>query len=144
MLYAFRFRLRRLEYALADWPVLQAVYQSLLHLSWIDKLLDNIRVIFTDLYRDQLKKPHTSLVDCDFNAYFDQQVKELEGLADKNVHRAPQLALDDFTPPSSSDNGYDDAPPPIPGLLTGRHKQSIVRALIAKCEILIRPAKTLV
>lgn len=122
------FRLRRSEYALADWPVLQAVYQSLLHLSWIDKLLDNIRVIFTDLYKDQLRKPHTSLVECDFDAYFDQQVKELEGSVDKNALRTPQLALDDFTPPSSSENGYDDAPPPIPGLLTGTHIYSNLRA----------------
>lgn len=116
--YSF-FRLRYSDYALADWPVLQAVYQSLLHLSWIDKLLDNIKVIFTDLYKDQLRKPHTSLVECDFDAYFDQQVKELERSVDKNALRAPQLALDDFTPPSGSENGYDDAPPPIPGLLTG-------------------------
>ena len=112
--------LRHSKSALADWPILQAVYQSLLHLSWIDKLLDNIRVIFTDLYKDQLRKPYTSLVECDFDAYFDQQVKELEESADKNSPRAPQQALDDLTPPSDSENGYGDAPPPIPGLLTGK------------------------
>ena len=116
----FFFCLRRSKSALADWPVLQAVYQSLLHLSWIDKLLDNIRVIFTDLYKDHLRKPHTSLVECDFDVYFDQQVKELEGSADKNALRVPQQALDDLTPPSGSENGYEDAPPPIPGLLTGK------------------------
>lgn len=117
----FGFRLRHSEYALADWAVLQAVYQSLLHLSWIDKLLDNIRVIFTDLYKDQLRKPHTSLVECDFDAYFDQQVKELEGSVDKITPRVSPPALDDLTPPSGSENGYYDAPPPIPGLLSGRH-----------------------
>ncbi|KAK3176153.1 hypothetical protein OEA41_007475 [Lepraria neglecta] len=93
-----------------------AVYQSLLHLTWIDKLLDNIRIIFVDLYKDQLKKPHTSIIECDFDGYFDQQVRELEGAAEKNPQRAPQIAFDDLTPPSSSDNGDGILPPPLPGL----------------------------
>jgi signal recognition particle receptor subunit alpha len=92
------------------------VYQSLLHLTWLDKLLDNIRIIFVDLYKDQLKKPHTSIVECDFDGYFDQQVKELEAAAEKNPQRAPQIAVDDLTPPSSSDSGHDMPPPPLPGL----------------------------
>ena len=97
----------------------QAVYQSLLHLSWIDKLLDNIRIIFTDLYKDQLKKPHTSVVECDFDGYFDQQVRELEGAAEKNPQRLAQTALEEVTPPSDSENGYEGPPPPLPGLAPG-------------------------
>ena len=72
-----------------------------------------------DLYRDQFKKPFTSVVECDFDVYFDQQVRELEGLTDKSTLRAPEVFLGDLTPPSSSDNGYDE-PPPVPGLLSGR------------------------
>lgn len=72
-----------------------------------------------DLYRDQLKKPYTSVVDCDFDDYFDQQVRELEGLAAKNDQKAPEVFLGDLTPPSSSENGHDE-PPPLPGLLSGR------------------------
>lgn len=72
-----------------------------------------------DLYRDQLKKPHTSVVNCDFDDYFDQQVRELEGLANKNDQKAPEAFLGDLIPPSSSENGHDE-PPPIPGLLSGR------------------------
>ena len=98
----------------------QAVYQSLLHLSWIDKLLDNIRTIFVDLYKDQLKKPHTSVVECDFDGYFDQQMKELEDLTDKGISTSSRLTNNDFTPPSSSDAGADEAPPPLPGLLKGK------------------------
>ena len=95
----------------------QAVYQSLLHLTWIDKLLDNIRIIFVDLYKDQLKKPHTSVVECDFDGYFDQQVRELEGAAEKNSQQALQVAASDLTPPSSSDSGNQELPPPpLPGL----------------------------
>lgn len=97
----------------------QAVYQSLLHLSWIDKLLDNIRIIFVDLYKDQLKKPHTSVVECDFDGYFDQQVRELESAAEKNSQRVAQPAVEDLTPPSSSENGHEGPPPPLPGLAPG-------------------------
>ena len=97
----------------------QAVYQSLLHLSWIDKLLDNIRIIFLDLYKDQLKKPHTSVVECDFDAYFDQQVRELEVAAQKNSQRIAQPALEEITPSSGSENGHEGLPPPLPGLAPG-------------------------
>lgn len=93
-----------------------AVYRSLLHLSWIDKLVDNIKTLFVDLYGDQLRKPHTTLVQCDFDNYFDQQVRELEK-ADSNqsrkvledVTQREQLSLE------SADLG--DEPPPLPGLL---------------------------
>ena len=94
--------------------VLQAVYQSLLHLTWIDKLLDNIRIIFIDLYGDQLKKPHTSVVECEFDEYFDQQVKELEGAVQRTTEQALAVADDDLTPPSSSDSGGQELLPPLP------------------------------
>ena len=97
----------------------QAVYQSLLHLSWIDKLLDNIRIIFVDLYKDQVKKPHTSIVECDFDGYFDQQVKELESTAATKPQRLAQPALEELNPPSSSENGHEGPPPPLPGLTPG-------------------------
>ncbi|KAM0513040.1 hypothetical protein ACHAPE_008247 [Trichoderma viride] len=55
------------------------VYRSLLHLSWVDKLVDNIKTIFVQLYGDQLTKPHTTLVEChSFDEYFDQQLRELD------------------------------------------------------------------
>ncbi|MCJ1310293.1 hypothetical protein MMC25_003955 [Agyrium rufum] len=101
-----------------------AVYQSLIHLTWVDKLLDNLRTIFVDLYRDQLKNPYSSVVECDgFGVYFDQQTRELEGATEKHVggrsNHGPRE--EDFTPPSSSDAG-DEAmpPPPIPGYVKPR------------------------
>ena len=90
-----------------------------MHLSWIDKLLDNIRIIFTDLYKDQLKKPHTSIVECDFDGYFDQQIRELESAAEKNPQRLAHPALEEVTPPSESENEYEGPPPPLPGLAPG-------------------------
>ncbi|KAF2458109.1 signal recognition particle, alpha subunit, N-terminal-domain-containing protein [Lineolata rhizophorae] len=99
-----------------------AVYQSLLHLSWIDKLLDNVRALFTELYRSQLKRPNTTVVDCGgFDGYFDRQVQELE-------LRASAIATDsgasaaEFTPPSSSgtdrsaEERQEEQPPPMPSL----------------------------
>lgn len=48
-------------------------------MTWVDKLVDNIRTIFVSLYGEQLKKPHTTLVECHgFDEYFDQQLRELD------------------------------------------------------------------
>lgn len=99
---------------------IQAVYQSLLHLSWVDKLLDNIRLIFVDLYGDQIKKPHSIVVECDFDGYFDQQVKELEGSAKDASQKTPQIIHNDSAPISDANNKPEDPFPPIPGLLSDR------------------------
>ncbi|KAL8954644.1 MAG: hypothetical protein Q9183_007001, partial [Haloplaca sp. 2 TL-2023] len=99
---------------------IQAVYQSLLHLSWVDKLLDNIRVIFVDLYGDQLRKPHSTVVECDFDGYFDQQVKELEGSAKDTPQRNPQITQNDSTPTADPTEKPEEPSPPVPGLLSDR------------------------
>ena len=98
--------------------MVQAVYRSLLHLSWIDKLVDNIRTIFVDLYGDQLKKPHTTLVECHFDEYFDQQIRELEKTAlSQDTRNAESAAFVEAAPPSTP-RDYEDEPPPLPGLLS--------------------------
>jgi len=80
----------------------QAVYQSLVHLTWIDKLLDNVRALFVGLYGEQLKKNHPSEVNYDkFNMYFDRQIQELEGTNDRPTSASSTVKL---TPPSSTDN----------------------------------------
>lgn len=97
----------------------QAVYQSLLHLTWIDELLNNIKIIFSDLYKDQLKKPHTSVVECDFDDYFDQQVRELESAAERKPQRGLQSPIENHTLTSSSDFLHEALAPPLPGLGAG-------------------------
>lgn len=75
---------------------LQAVYRSLLHLSWVDKLVDNIRTIFINLYGEQLKKPHTTIVECTgFDNYFDQQLHELDTSTASNPTVQPVRSVDD-------------------------------------------------
>ena len=81
----------------------KAVYQSLLQLTWVDKLLDNLRLIFVDLYGDQLRKPHTTVVECDtFGQYYEQQVKELESSQRAGEHAAPQILVANADAPSET------------------------------------------
>ncbi|KAI1261567.1 SRP54-domain-containing protein [Xylariaceae sp. FL1019] len=90
-----------------------AVYRSLLHLSWIDKLVDNLKTIFVDLYGDQLKKPNTTIVHCHkFNEYFDQQYQELEAGASARGNQPLDLREERSIP----DDLNDDKPPLPPGL----------------------------
>ncbi|KAF2257188.1 P-loop containing nucleoside triphosphate hydrolase protein [Trematosphaeria pertusa] len=90
-----------------------AVYQSLVHLTWIDRLLDNVRALFVGLYGEQLKKEHTSVVNCDkFGPYFERQIQELEGQSDaaSSSTTAPNVKL---TPPSTdNDSAEENAPQP--------------------------------
>lgn len=90
------------------------MYRSLLHLSWIDKLVDNIKTLFVDLYGNQLRKPHTTGVEVHFDKYFDQQIRELEATVATHDLSVPS------TPPRFDQKlaPGDDEPPPIPGLLS--------------------------
>ncbi|KAE8442367.1 hypothetical protein EG329_003438 [Mollisiaceae sp. DMI_Dod_QoI] len=95
-----------------------AVYRSLLHLSWIDKLVDNIKTIFVDLYGDQLRKPHTTIVKCAFNEYFDQQIRELEKTALNQDTKVAELTALRAEAPASIRQDLGDEPPPPPGILS--------------------------
>lgn len=90
------------------------MYRSLLHISWVDKLVDNLKTIFVDLYGDQIKKPNTTIVHChNFGEYFDQQYNELESGSTNKSAQAPATALSSADLDFSSDQ--DEAPLP-PGL----------------------------
>ncbi|KAL4917653.1 signal recognition particle, alpha subunit, N-terminal-domain-containing protein [Aspergillus aurantiobrunneus] len=106
-----------------------AVYQSLLHLGWIDKLLDNISTIFIDLYKDQLKSERARIVEYPFDKYFNQQVRELEdnatagfvsegSAADAEARKDPLVSADNGGPP----------PPPVPGLLKAQPQAALSAA----------------
>ncbi|KAI1654648.1 SRP54-domain-containing protein [Daldinia decipiens] len=92
-----------------------AVYRSLLHLSWIDKLVDNLKTIFIDLYADQLKKPNTTIVECrKFDEYFDQQYRELESSGFANTARP--AAITSLLEENVISGNTGDEPPLPPGL----------------------------
>ena len=98
-------------YSSQSWLTRQAVYRSLLHLSWIDKLVDNIKTIFVNLYGDQLKKPNTTVVEChQFDEYFDQQLKQLEGSTRGGLETSRALEEE------SQSGNLGDAPLTPPGL----------------------------
>ncbi|KAI0195842.1 signal recognition particle, alpha subunit, N-terminal-domain-containing protein [Xylaria flabelliformis] len=100
-----------------------AVYRSLLHLSWIDKLVDNLKTIFVDLYGDQLKKPNTTIVHCHkFDEYFDQQYQELESRGTTKTTHAVDTPLLYFDEEATSGNLGDE--PPLPPGLKQRSKPS--------------------
>lgn len=95
------------------------MYQSLLHLGWIDKLLDNISTIFIDLYKDELRSARARIIEYPFDKYFDQQVRELEANAGASTSDALVAEVKERKDPLvSSDNG-GPPPPPVPGLLKG-------------------------
>ncbi|KAI0020039.1 SRP54-domain-containing protein [Xylariomycetidae sp. FL0641] len=105
-----------------------AVYRSLLHLSWIDKLVDNLKTIFIDLYGDQLRKPHTTLVQChNFDQYFDQQYQELESSATNRVSNPADRAF--LSQEDAASGNFGDEPPLPSGL---KHR---VKAQNAKTEL---------
>lgn len=76
-----------------------------------------------DLFGDQVRKPHSTVVECNFDDYFDQQVKELEGSAEPS-QRTPQIVRNDPDPTTSPHNESEEPPPAVPGLLSGRKSPS--------------------
>lgn len=78
--------------------------------------MDNIKTIFVDLYGDQLRKPHTTRVECHFDEYFDQQVRELEKSPLNQETRVANTQAEIPRPVAADVN--DDEPPPLPGLLS--------------------------
>ncbi|KAI0424301.1 SRP54-domain-containing protein [Xylaria sp. FL1042] len=105
-----------------------AVYRSLLHLSWIDKLVDNLKTIFVDLYGDQLKKPNTTLVHCHkFDEYFDQQYQELES---GGTTKGAQVGNKSLSLEEQAVSGNLGDEPPLPPGLKQRTKPQDVKDVV--------------
>ncbi|KAH8907458.1 signal recognition particle receptor subunit alpha [Coniochaeta sp. PMI_546] len=89
-----------------------AVYRSLLHLSWVEKLVDNIKTIFVNLYGDQLTKPNTTIVECaEFDKYFDQQLQELESSGAKITYGTNDLRSRDAVADQAASGNFGEKPP---------------------------------
>jgi hypothetical protein len=85
----------------------------------VDKLVDNIKTIYVNLYGKQLTKPNTTIVESHgFDGYFDQQLKELEGSAAKGAGEGEAL--------EEGPEDLGDEPPPPPGLrYRARHVETM-------------------
>jgi signal recognition particle receptor subunit alpha len=97
----------------------QAVYQSLIHLTWIDKLLDNIKNIFVDLYKDQLKSSRARTIEYPFDDYFDKKFHELQDTDNSAVAEELSRAIPEEKKDFLVEANTGRPPPPVPGLLKG-------------------------
>lgn len=61
-------------------------------MTWIDKLLDNVRTLFTGLYGEQLKSKNAESSKYPFDDYFDRQVQELESKSEGQVTKSGKQA----------------------------------------------------
>lgn len=94
----------------------QAVYQSLLHLSWVDDLLTAAKALFIKEYGADLKKSSVvKLNGARYDATFDALLRKLDtGSSSSRQSEPDSEGTIELTPPSSSagDDVLDDAPPP--------------------------------
>ncbi|ERF76016.1 hypothetical protein EPUS_08270 [Endocarpon pusillum Z07020] len=94
-----------------------AVYQSLLHLTWVDRLLDNISTIFVNVYKDELIRPNAAVAKYVFDGYYDQQLRELESGTDGAILvEPPRNSINKKEQLQEGDTG-GPPPPPVPDLL---------------------------
>ncbi|KAG0125630.1 putative signal recognition particle, alpha subunit [Tuber indicum] len=94
-----------------------AVYQSLLQLTWIDELLDTVKKLFTTLYGEQLKRPHTSTIECHFDGYFENRMRELEKKAGGPRPIAFGADSRSATPAIVKEQWDAPPPPPMPSVM---------------------------
>lgn len=101
--------------------VFVAVYQSLLHLTWIDELLDQVKKLFVALYGEKIKTSAGTRIQCHFDQYFEASLRSFERKAGGTATIRPANAS--IEDPSSDGNGggFSDgdewsAPPPMPGV----------------------------
>lgn len=95
-----------------------AVYQSLLHLSWVDNLLTAVKGLFIKRFGEQLKEPYAVSPDTStFDQAFDEVLRKLDTGSTREI--ASDSDRVEFTPPSSSASvtDGDDHPPPAPQLI---------------------------
>lgn len=101
------------------------MYQSLLHLSWVDNLLTTAKALFTRRYAADLKpqpqhQQHVASIDTrDFDQTFDALLRKLDtGSTRRAPSEVDSESQAELTPPSSTASQADDqdgAPaPPVP------------------------------
>lgn len=94
-----------------------AVYQSILHLTWVDDLLH----VTKSLFLNQYAKSTNHATAADFSTTFDALVARLDKSSSKSINSRPHLDSTsatelELTPPSSADGDHEPPPPPVPVL----------------------------
>lgn len=84
-----------------------AVYQHLLHLSWVDDLLEVVRDVFVKDYRASIEVAEAGSIDCsDFDRTYDAILAKLDKIADSVQDEPPSEGdseTDLMTPEESND-----------------------------------------
>ncbi|KIW75780.1 hypothetical protein Z517_10523 [Fonsecaea pedrosoi CBS 271.37] len=91
-----------------------AVYQSLLHLTWVDKLLDDIQTIFVEVYRGQLEELDYAALKYPFDPYFDEEMRRLDESMGGAITREPSHVELPLEGKKTSAEGGDTGGPPPP------------------------------
>lgn len=93
-----------------------AVYQSLLHLSWVDQFLEEVKTVFVNRYSDQLEARAT-VARYDFDRYYDELLRRQDQITGGEATRNPRVAIEaSKNNPEERDSG-GPPPPSQPGLL---------------------------
>ena len=118
---------QRLLTAIAVTDLLQAVYQSLLHLTWVDKLLDDVRKIFLSVYKDQLQKPNSTALKYSFDSYFDKELERLnQSTGGEATAEPPRIEVQEKkVSPEEGDTG-GPPPPEQPQFLKPQPKAAVL------------------
>lgn len=90
----------------------------MLHLTWVDKLLDDVQTIFVTVYKDQLHKPNATAAKFEFDSYFDRELQRLDQSTGGEATTEPprQDPQEKKVSEEERDNG-GPPPPQQPGLL---------------------------
>ena len=100
-----------------------AVYQSLLHLSWVDQFLEEVKTVFVRRYQDQLEARAT-VAKYDFDRYYDELLRRQDQITDGEATRSPPragLEAKKANPEARDDGG---PPPPQPPQLLRAQSQT--------------------
>lgn len=98
-----------------------AVYQSLLHLSWVDQFLEEVKTVFVRRYKDQLEIRAT-VAEFDFDAYYDELLRRQDQLTSGEASRQPPRVEVKKSSPEARDDG--GPPPPQPPSLLRAQSQT--------------------
>ena len=83
----------------------------------MDKLLDNVKTLFVNLYKGDLRKPNTLAIDRNFDPYFDQQIQELSGVDAAKAGTAGIITSPEGPPPTAPNIVPHENPPAVTGIL---------------------------
>lgn len=103
-----------------------AVYQSLLHLSWVDQFLEEVKTVFVSRYRDQLEAKAT-VAKYDFDRYYDELLRRQDQITGGEATRTPPTISVDSKKesPEARDSG-GPPPPQSPSLLRAQSQTALV------------------